>query len=105
MKRNLRVLCAAGALLAIAGGDAANAQKPGGILKMDMPDSPASMSILEEANLLTRLTMMGVFNNLVMFDQHVKQNSLQSIVPDLGTSWTWNEDGTALTFALHQDVK
>ena len=27
--------------------------------------------------------MMGVFNNLVMFDQHVAQNSLQSIVPDL----------------------
>ena len=29
--------------------------------------------------------MMGVFNNLVMFDQHVPQNSLQSIVPDLAT--------------------
>ena len=39
--------------------------------------------------------MMGVFNNLVMFDQHVPQNSLTSIVPDLATGWTWNEDGTA----------
>ena len=27
--------------------------------------------------------MMGVFNNLVMYDQHEPQNSLQSIVPDL----------------------
>src|SRR6516225_2750700 len=70
-----------------------------------MPDSPPSMSILEEVTLLTRLTMMGVFNNLVMFDQHVKQVSLQSIVPDLASSWTWNEDGTALTFALRQGVK
>ena len=49
--------------------------------------------------------MMGVFNNLVMFDQHVKQNSLQSIVPDLATSWSWNEDGTELTFPLREGVK
>jgi len=27
--------------------------------------------------------MMGVFNNIVVFDQHVKQNSLNSIVPDV----------------------
>jgi len=71
------------------------AEKQGGILKIEMPDSPPSMSILEEVTLLTRLTMMGVFNNLVMFDQHVKQVSLQSIVADLASSWTWNEDGTA----------
>ena len=44
--------------------------------------------------------MMGVFNNLVMYDQHVKQNNLQSIVPDLATSWSWSEDGTELTFPL-----
>jgi hypothetical protein len=42
--------------------------------------------------------MMGVFNNLVMFDQHVPQNSMRSIVPDLATSWAWNEEGTELTF-------
>ena len=47
----------------------------------------------------------GVFNNLVMFDQHVQQNSLQSIVPDLATGWSWNEDGTELTFPLRQGVK
>ena len=76
-------------------GNAALAEKQGGILKTEMPDSPPSMSILEEVTLLTRLTMMGVFNNLVMFDQHVKQVSLQSIVADLASSWTWNEDGTA----------
>jgi peptide/nickel transport system substrate-binding protein len=34
----------------------------------------------------------------------VKQNSLQSIVPDLATGWSWNEDGTELTFPLHQGV-
>ena len=39
-----------------------------------------------------------------MFDQHVKQNSLKSIVPDLATGWSWNEDGTELTLPLHQGV-
>jgi hypothetical protein len=34
------------------------------------------MSILEEATVFAEGPMMGVFNNLVMFDQHVKQNSL-----------------------------
>ena len=96
MKLTLRIAVAAITLLiAISASGTASAQKAGGILKMYSLDSPASMSILEEVTLLTRLTMMGVFNNLVMFDQHVKQVSLQSIVADLASSWTWNEDGTA----------
>ena len=48
--------------------------------------------------------MMGVFNNLVMYDQHLPQNSLQSIVPDLAIGWSWNEDGTELTLPLHDGV-
>jgi len=27
--------------------------------------------------------MMGVFNNLVVFDQHIPQNRVETIVPDL----------------------
>ena len=80
------------------------AQKSGGILKMYSPDSPASVSIHEEADGISERVMMGVFNNLVIFDQHVKQNTLQSIVPDLATRWSWNEDGTELTFPLRQGV-
>jgi peptide/nickel transport system substrate-binding protein len=80
------------------------AQKTGGILKMYSPDSPASMSIHEEATFVAEGPMMGVFNNLVMFDQQVKQNSLASIVPDLATAWSWNEDGTELTLPLRQGV-
>src|SRR5207244_4326612 len=44
-------------------------------------------------------------NNLVIFDQHVKHSSLQSVVPELATGLSWNEDGTALTLPLHQGVK
>jgi len=35
-----------------------------------------------------------------MYDQHVPQNSMRSIVPDLATSWSWNEEGTELSFKL-----
>jgi len=105
MKRDLRVLAAAGALLTVlATVDAAFAQKQGGILRMYSPDSPGSMSIHEEATIFAEGPMMGVFNNLVIYDQHVPQNSLQSIVPDLATSWSWNEDGTELTLPLHEGV-
>jgi len=30
---------------------------------------------------------------------------LRSIVPDLATSWSWDEEGTELTFPLRQGVK
>jgi len=49
--------------------------------------------------------MMAVFNNLVVFDQHVPQNSVQSIVPDLATGWSWNDDRTTLTLPLRRGVK
>ena len=91
-------------LVALFAAEPALAQKQGGILKMYNPDSPASMSIHEEATIVSERPMMGVFNNLVMFDQHVQQNSLESIVPDLATSWSWNEEGTELTFPLRQGV-
>src|SRR4029077_4535778 len=106
MKTGLRLLLGAGALFAvICEAPSVVAQKQGGILKMYNPDSPASMSILEEATVFAEGPMMGVFNNLVIFDQHVKQNSLQSVVPDLATAWSRSEDGTEVTFPLRQGVK
>ena len=82
MKRKIRAFVAAGGLLIpLSVADPVFAQKQGGILKMYSPDSPASMSIHEEATVFAEGPMMGVFNNLVMFDQHTPQNSLQSIVP------------------------
>src|SRR5947209_15452052 len=81
------------------------AQKPGGILQMLDFASPASMSIHEESTITAGIPMMGVFNNLVVFDQHVPQNSLASIVPDLATEWRWSEDGKELTFPLRRGVK
>src|SRR5712672_3374261 len=106
MARNMGALAAAGALLgALFAGDAAFAQKSGGVLKVYFFDSPASMSIHEEATFAALGPMMGVFNNLVMYKQDVPLSSLESIVPDLASEWSWDEDKTALTFKLRQSVK
>jgi peptide/nickel transport system substrate-binding protein len=83
----------------------ATAEKYGGILRSYSIDSPASLSIHEEVTIYALRPVMGVFNNLVMYDQHVKQNSMASIVPDLAASWSWDEDGIRLTFKLHEGVK
>ena len=91
--------------LAIAAAGTASAQQQGGTLRVYHRDSPASMSVIEEASLSTAMPMMGVFNNLVMYDQHIAQNSLATIVPDLAERWSWSEDGAALTVRLRDGVR
>src|SRR5215472_5577934 len=92
-------------LLFVAAPGGAHAQKSGGILQIYHRDSPASMSIHEEGTNSVAIPMMAVFNNLVLYDQHKAQNSLDTIVPDLAESWAWNEEGTRLTFKLREGVK
>jgi peptide/nickel transport system substrate-binding protein len=106
MKRNLRGFAAAGLLLlAMFAAEPTSAQKQGGTLRQYIIDSPASMSIHEETTVVAERPMMAVMNNLVLFDQHVAQNSLSAIVPDLSTDWAWDEDGTRLIFHLRQGVR
>lgn len=106
MQRFFRGCATVGALLlALAAGNTALAQKSGGVLKISFFDNPASMSLHEEATGAALRPMMGVFNNLVMYDQQIAQNSPQTIRPDLAESWSWSEDGRELTFKLRQGVK
>jgi peptide/nickel transport system substrate-binding protein len=100
-----RVAAIVGAAVLISASGPVLAQKSGGVLRLSHFDSPASMSILEEATRATEQPMMGVFNNLVMYDQHIAQASLQTIVPELATGWNWSEDGRELTFPLRQGIK
>jgi peptide/nickel transport system substrate-binding protein len=83
----------------------ADAQKSGGVLKIYFFDSPATMSIHEESTIAGQGPMMGVFNNLVMYDQSVPQSGMKSIVPDLASAWSWDESGTSLSFKLRYGVK
>jgi peptide/nickel transport system substrate-binding protein len=100
-----RLAAALGLLMALSAGEGAFAQQPGGILRVHALDSPPSLSMHEEVDAVPARATMGVFNNLVMFDQHAKQNSMPSIVPDLAAGWSWSEDGTQLTFPLREGVK
>ncbi|MEK9720231.1 MAG: ABC transporter substrate-binding protein, partial [Quisquiliibacterium sp.] len=61
--------------------------------------------IHEDATYSTNIPFMGIFNNLVMYDQADSKNTIESIVPDLATSWQWNANKTKLTFKLRQGVK
>jgi peptide/nickel transport system substrate-binding protein len=92
-------------MLALSYANAASAQKPGGILRVHALDSPPSLSMHEEIAAVPSRAAMGIFNNLVMFDQHVRQNSPKSIVPDLAIGWSWSDDGTQLSFPLRQGVR
>ena len=87
MTGDLRGLAAVAGMLIALAAPPALAQKQGGILREYMIDSPASMSIHEESTVVAERPVMGVFNNLVLFDQHVKQNNPDAIVPELATGW------------------
>jgi peptide/nickel transport system substrate-binding protein len=81
------------------------AQKQGGTLKYYHRDNPPTTSIHEEATVSTVNPFMAVFNNLVLFDQTIPRNALDTIVPDLAESWTWSDDKKHITFKLRQGVK
>ena len=91
-------------VLAMCGGTA-QGQKLGGTLSVYHRDSPASMSIHEEGTIGVIMPMMGVMNNLFLYDQHVPRNELSSIVPELATSWSWSPDGLALNYRLRDGVQ
>ena len=60
MTINSRILSIAGGLLmALTAAQPSIAQKRGGILKMYTPDSPASMSVLEESTVFSRCRLLA----------------------------------------------
>jgi peptide/nickel transport system substrate-binding protein len=105
MTRKLAALAAAA--LALFTLTAAHSAEPkhGGILKFYHRETPPSMSIHEEATFSVNAPAMAIFNNLVIYDQHKPQNSMDTIVPELATSWAWSKDNLNLTFKLRSGVK
>ena len=106
MARTLKaILAGIVVVLALAPLGPAAAQKPGGVLRSLVLRQPGHHVDPRGITIAGQGPMMGVFNNLVMYDQSVPQSGLKSIVPDLASEWSWDEAGTSLTFKLRQGVK
>src|SRR6266478_3091768 len=83
----------------------AAARKRGGTLRLYHNDNPPSTSLLEEATIASVTPFAAVFNNLVVFDPSKPHESLETVIPDLAESWSWDSTNTKLTFKLRQGVK
>ena len=105
MRRNLVLRSLLGIALLAPLAWPVSAQKSGGTLRVPLRENPSSASILEESSIVTNFPFMGVYNNLVLFDQTDKVARAESIKPDLATEWSWSADNTALTLKLRQNVK
>src|SRR4051794_21075796 len=81
------------------------AQKSGGTLRLYHNDTPPSASLLEESTIASVTPFAAVFNNLVVFDPAKTHESLETVIPDLAESWSWDSTNTKLTFKLRQGVK
>jgi peptide/nickel transport system substrate-binding protein len=105
MTRSSTLAVAVAGVLAFAAIGPAAAQKSGGTLRVQHRDNPASLSIHEESSVSIQQPAMPVFNNLVLFDQHKPLQSMDTIVPELAKSWSWDDTRTKLTFKLEEGVK
>ena len=104
-KTSMALLAVAAAAAGAIAPTVAFAQKSGGILKIYHRGNPPSASIHEEATTNTVMPFQVVYNNLVEFDPKKPLNSIDTIIPDLATKWSWDDSKTKLTFELRQDVK
>ena len=101
------VLTSALAVLAWTGAGALSpgkAQKSGGTLRVYNNSNPPSASIHEDTAIAVVMTFMPLYSNLVLFDQQKPRASIETIVPELATSWAWDESRTKLTFKLRRSV-
>ena len=91
--------------IALVAASPAAAQKKGGTLRLYHNDNPPSTSLLEEATIASVMPFAAVFNNLVVFDPAKVHESIDTVIPDLAESWSWDSTNTKLTFKLRQGVK
>ncbi|WP_439610953.1 ABC transporter substrate-binding protein [Reyranella sp.] len=102
-KTRFASICIAASLIGWAG--TGWAQKSGGTLRIQHMDTPPSASIHEESTVSVAVPFMSIYNNLVVFDQNAPKNSLDTIVPDLATSWETKDGGRKLVFKTRNGVK
>src|SRR5262245_9337492 len=84
---------------------AAQTPKYGGVLVTSPLSATPSLSPHEESTIATVQQASPCFNNLVYYDPAKKQESVDTIVPELAEKWSWQDGHKNLVFFLRQDVK
>src|SRR5437867_11394494 len=84
---------------------AAQTPKAGGILNPTLPEAPPSCSIHDETTISAVWPAMPCYSNLVLFDPLKKQESPDTIIPELAEKWTLQDGGKSVVFFLRKDVK
>jgi peptide/nickel transport system substrate-binding protein len=101
----LEIAAVASLAIALLAATPATAQKSGGTLRLYHNDNPPSTSLLEESTIASVTPFASVFNNLVVFDPAKVHESIETVIPELAESWSWDQSNTRLTFKLRQGVK
>src|SRR5215208_6570456 len=91
-------------LLPSAGADA-QTPKRGGVLTSMVTEDPPGFSIHESATVSTVWPMSPCYSNLVAYDAHKAQETVDSIVGELAEKWSWQDNHRNLVFFLRKNVK
>jgi peptide/nickel transport system substrate-binding protein len=83
----------------------AQAPKPGGVLTIHPLSAPPTLSPHEESTVAVTQQASPCFNNLVYYDPAKKQESIDTIIPELAEKWSWQDNYRNLVFLLRKDVK
>jgi peptide/nickel transport system substrate-binding protein len=106
LRRSVRVASLALVLIAALSLPApAQAPKYGGVLTIHPLTAPPSLSPHEESTIATVEQVSACYSNLVYFDPTKKQESLDTIIPELAEKWSWQDNYRNLVFMLRRDVK
>jgi peptide/nickel transport system substrate-binding protein len=83
----------------------AQAPKSGGVLTIHPLSAPPSLSPHEESTISVVQQASPCFSNLVYYDPAKKQESVDTIIPELAEKWSWQDSYRNLVFLLRKDVK
>jgi peptide/nickel transport system substrate-binding protein len=86
----------------------AQAQTPrsGGHLNMTLrEDLSQGFAVHEAGTVSTSYPAMPCFNNLILFDQLKRVESVDTLVGELAEKWSWQDNYRNLVFFLRKDVK
>jgi peptide/nickel transport system substrate-binding protein len=85
---------------------AAQTPKPGGVINlMQREELAVGFAIHETATIATIWPALPCFNNLVVFDQLKRVESVESVVGELAEKWSWQDGYRNLVFFLRKDVR